>query len=325
MGSDVCQINNLGKLIQNMEILLVDMGGTLDYKKTVIDKLNLQKYHRIKFYYYCDNLDGNTIRLYDSTFHNEFNHLYIEPKDFVIVRGKNLGTPDGTLKWNIRNLFESHEKPPKKTNTNHPDKCLLYFEEKNRGANKLKDRYEALKGKVHDRKTSFMTFVKKLETTTTWLDSPASTRFHLNKKQGLLEHSINVAEALLRFRDFLAPEISEESCVIVGLFHDVGKVGMPGKPLYLKNDNHWEVEKCNITYKINSEVVQMNIAARSLYLISKYVPLSDAEVQAILYHDGQYIEGNRTVAHREEHLTLLAHWADYWTAHIHEERRELRS
>jgi hypothetical protein len=31
----------------------------------------------------------------------------------------------------------------------------------------------------------------------------------------------------------LAPGISEKSCVIVGLFHDIGKVGMPGKPYYL--------------------------------------------------------------------------------------------
>jgi hypothetical protein len=31
----------------------------------------------------------------------------------------------------------------------------------------------------------------------------------------------------------LAPEISEESCVIDGLFQDIGKVGMSGKPHYL--------------------------------------------------------------------------------------------
>lgn len=136
-------------------------------------------------------------------------------------------------------------------------------------------------------------------------------------------HSVGVAENLLKFRDCLAPEIPDESCVIVGLFHDVGKIGMPGKPRYLKNDNEWEVRNRNIMYKVNPELVEMGLAARSLYLVAKYIPLSDAEAQAILYHDGQYIEDNRCVAHKEEPLTLLTHWADYWTAHIYEEDRRL--
>jgi len=59
-------------------------------------------------------------------------------------------------------------------------------------------------------------------------------------------------------------------------------------------------------------------------LVTKYIPLSDAEAQAILYHDGQYVEENRSIRHKEEPLTLLAHWADYWTAHIYEEGRELK-
>lgn len=187
----------------------------------------------------------------------------------------------------------------------------------------LEERYGVLKGKVAKRKKDFDAFIAMLETKTSWLTSPASTRFHLNEEKGLLRHSVAVAENLLKFRDFLAPQISDESCVIVGLFHDVGKVGMPGKPLYIKNENEWEVKKRGIAYKINPEVVQMGLAARSLYLVSKYIPLSDAEAQAILYHDGQYVEENRCVAHKEEPLTLLAHWADYWTAHIFEEGRKL--
>lgn len=182
----------------------------------------------------------------------------------------------------------------------------------------IQERYEILKNKVIKRKSEFNTFIKMLERDSSWLISPASTKYHLNKEGGLLEHSVGVAEALLRFRDILAPQISEESCVIVGLLHDVGKIGMPGKPRYLKNDNDWEIRKRNITYKINPKEVYMGLAARSLYLIAKYIPLSDSEAQAILYHDGQYVEGNREAAHHEMPLTLLAHFADLWTAHIFE-------
>ena len=67
-------------------------------------------------------------------------------------------------------------------------------------------------------------------------------------------------------------------------------------------------------YKINPDVVAMGLAVQSLYLVTQYIPLSEA--QAIAYHDGQYIEDNKIMAHKEEPLTLLGHWADYHTAHI---------
>ncbi len=186
----------------------------------------------------------------------------------------------------------------------------------------LLDRYNALKMKISERKKSFDRFITLLEDETTWLISPASTRFHLAQERGLLKHSVGVAETLLRFREFLAPKISEESCIITGLFHDVGKLGAPGKPYYLPNDNEWMVKNRGICYKTNPEVITMGLTVRSLYLISQYISLSEAEAQAIAYHDGQYIDENEIVAHREEPLTLLIHWADYWTAHIYEEGRD---
>jgi len=44
----------------------------------------------------------------------------------------------------------------------------------------------------------------------------------------------------------------------------------------------------------------MGLAVRSLYLVTKYIPLSDSEAQAIAYHDGQYINDNKVIAHKEE-------------------------
>jgi hypothetical protein len=188
----------------------------------------------------------------------------------------------------------------------------------------IKERYGALKGKVVKRKKEFDEFMDMLEKESSWLTSPASTRFHLNKEGGLLEHSVGVTENLLKLREIFASEISEESCVIVGLFHDVGKIGMPGKPRYIKNTNDWEIKNRNMTYKINPDEVYMNLAVRSLYLITKYIPLSDSEAQAILYHDGQFIDANKEVAHHEEPLTLLLQFADSWTAHIYEEGRVIK-
>jgi len=188
----------------------------------------------------------------------------------------------------------------------------------------IQERYENLKSQVTVRRKEFAELMHMLERDTIWLTGPASTRFHLNREGGLLEHSVGVAETLLKLRAALAPEISEESCVIVGLLHDLGKIGMPGKPRYLKNENEWEIKNRNLTYKINPEETYMGIAPRSLYLASKYLPLSDAEAQAILYHDGQYIEANHEVAHHETPLTLLAQFADTFTAGVIEEGREIK-
>src|SRR4030042_4595373 len=123
----------------------------------------------------------------------------------------------------------------------------------------LQERYDVLRAKVVTRKNEFCAFINMLEKETSWLTSPASTKYHLNKEGGLLEHSVGVAETLLKLREILAPEISEESCVIVGLLHDVGKIGMPGKPRYLKNDNQGEIDKRNMTYKINPDEVYMGL------------------------------------------------------------------
>ncbi len=187
----------------------------------------------------------------------------------------------------------------------------------------IRERYDVLRQKVVKRKKEFDSFINMLEKDSSWLTSPASTKFHLNKEGGLLEHSVGVAESLLKFRETLAPQISEDSCVIVGLLHDVGKIGMPGKPRYIKNTDAWQIKNRNMTYNINPDEVYMNLATRSLYLIAKYIPLSDTEAQAILYHDGQYVEGNKEVAHHEMPLTLLVHFADLWTATVYEEGRKI--
>ena len=179
----------------------------------------------------------------------------------------------------------------------------------------LDKEYNQLKAKVIERKKDFKEFINFLESKTMWLTSPASVKYHLSEEKGLLKHSVGVTKTLLELRKLLAPQLSEESCVIVGLFHDVGKIGMPDAPRYLRDGDK---------FVYNKNQVEMQIANRSLYLVSKYIPLSDVEAQAILYHDGQYIAENRFIAHRECPLTLLLTFADTWTAAVYEEGREIK-
>lgn len=177
----------------------------------------------------------------------------------------------------------------------------------------LTERYEALKGKVEKRWAEFAELMRFVETETEYLTAPASTKFHLCKESGLLEHSVNVAENMLKIKATLAPDISDESCVIVALLHDLGKVGMPKNPLYIKNppDSKWKQP-----YYWNKDLVYLSVPIRSLYLIAPRFPLTEEEAQAIVYHDGQYVEDNRSVATHEEPLTLLLQYADTWSSMV---------
>ena len=183
-------------------------------------------------------------------------------------------------------------------------------------------RYEALKARIVNRKDEFTNLINFMENETDYLNSPASTRFHLCRPQGLLEHSVNVAENMLRFRDAVAPDIDEESCIITALIHDLGKAGMPGNPQYIANEPTPKQKQygfpASIPYRMNENLVYLSVPVRSLYLALNYITLSESEVQAVMYHDGQYVDDNKSVATKETPLLLLLQYADTWSTFVTE-------
>jgi len=187
----------------------------------------------------------------------------------------------------------------------------------------LRKRYEALKSKVTRRADDFAALMEFLETKTVWLTAPASTRFHLCREHGLLEHSVNVAETLLRIKGTLYPSIEDESCVIVALLHDLGKAGTPEGAQYLKNEPTERQKQydygATYPYSFNKDLTYLSVPIRSLYLALPYINLSEEEAQAIVYHDGQYVDDNRSVAKNERPLTLLLQYADNWCGFVIEE------
>ena len=65
-----------------------------------------------------------------------------------------------------------------------------------------------------------------LETKTDFFKAPASTRFHGNYEGGLLEHSMKVYE-ILKYKvenSVIQINVSEESIIIIALFHEICKV-----------------------------------------------------------------------------------------------------
>ncbi len=181
-------------------------------------------------------------------------------------------------------------------------------------------RYETLKALVIKRHEQFQKLITFMENETEWLISPASTKYHLCIEGGLLEHSINVAETMLKIKRTIAPDITDESCVIVALLHDFGKVGMPGNPQYLVNEPTDRQKQygypASTPYRFNTELVYLSVPVRSICLALKHIELTEQEVQAIIYHDGQYVDDNASVACKEEPLTLLLQYADSWSGFV---------
>jgi len=176
--------------------------------------------------------------------------------------------------------------------------------------------YNQILLKIQTRREEIGAFERFLREKTAWLTSPASTRFHLCEEGGLIKHSLNVANTILKLRETLAPELSEESCVIAALYHDLGKAGLPDKPYYLPNTDQWQIKNRGIKYTVNNDLLYMDIATRSLFLTASHLTLTEEEAQAIRFHDGQYIEENQGVAHRECKLTLLLQYADNWSGEV---------
>ncbi len=120
--------------------------------------------------------------------------------------------------------------------------------------------------------------------------APASTRFHLAKEGGLVEHSINVYTCL---KDYLNRgrvkaeynlHFTEESITIVALLHDLCKMNVYQKTSRnIKDKNGTWVQVPSYEY---NDTLPYGHGEKSVYIISGFMRLSREEAFAIRYHMG---------------------------------------
>lgn len=187
--------------------------------------------------------------------------------------------------------------------------------------------YAELKTKIIKRKTEFDHFIDFLENRTSWMTAPATLEGTLAHEKGLVIHSVGVAYQLLRIKESLMPQLDDESAIVMALFHDVGKVGVEGKPLYLVEEKITTSalglalgrSTTSSSYIINPKLVHMSVGVRSLFLVSQYMLLSDDEAQAICYQsDSAQIEG------KQNPLTMILETANKWQTKIYENDETIR-
>lgn len=175
-------------------------------------------------------------------------------------------------------------------------------------------------------------FVNYLERETDFFTAPASTKFHGNYEGGLLEHSMNVLRFALHNFNFLIKqnpdlEYLRESVVISALFHDVCKSNYYIQQEKFRKDAEGKWEK--YLAWVTDDKFPYGHGEKSVYIISKFMKLTDAEAMAIRWHMGatelsvnisgsaQYFAYNDAINHP---LVRLIHCADMLSMTIEEKR-----
>lgn len=156
-------------------------------------------------------------------------------------------------------------------------------------------------------------------------ETPASHNlaYHNCCVGGLAEHSLRVYGNLKKLSDMFAPDLSNDSIILVALFHDLGKVGSQEQPYYIPQTNDWARDNRGEHYQHNPKLEFLGGAQRSLRLLNQFgVPTTEAEYKAILVHDGQYIPENKPYGHKEGKLGLLLHQADMLACTMEKEKWE---
>lgn len=146
---------------------------------------------------------------------------------------------------------------------------------------------------------------------TDFFTAPGSTRFHDCYSGGLAEHSVRVYDELVRLlRAYPEIKVSAETAAIVTLLHDVCKANCYKVELRNKKDETGRWIQVPV-YTFQEDFAFGGHGSKSVYLIQKFMKLTDEEAVAINCHMGVE-NGNWTVndAFRARPLAFLVHTAD---------------
>lgn len=153
-------------------------------------------------------------------------------------------------------------------------------------------------------------FLEWLESTD-FFSAPASTKFHDAYEGGLAEHSANTFYELDRILQAY-PELdpSKETVAIVSLLHDVCKADCYKVEYRNRKNEYGQWEKYPV-YIFKEDFCFGGHGSKSVYLIQKFMPLTEEEATAINCHMGA-TQGDYSThdAFRAYPLAFLLHTAD---------------
>ena len=171
--------------------------------------------------------------------------------------------------------------------------------------------------------------------TTDFFEAPASTRFHLSRPGGLVEHSVHVYERLRALfiaekerADLCAGITSqeEETIAICGLLHDVCKANFYTVEMRNRKNEQGQWEK--YPFYVVDDQLPYGHGEKSVYIISGFMKLTREEAMAIRWHmgfsDTDFKGGGFSVgnAFGKFPLAVLTHIADLQATYLDEAEGE---
>lgn len=171
-----------------------------------------------------------------------------------------------------------------------------------------------------------------IEDLITWLgeksdfkEAPASTKYHLNCRGGLLEHSLNVYHTL---NDDFKPYIEllgipNDTIILTALLHDICKANIYITEMRnVKRDNEWVQEPF---YRVEDRL-SIRHAEKSVILAQRYIKLTGTEVAMMCGHMGFSNVPNHDIQISElftyHPQALLLHFSDLIATYMIETNTE---
>lgn len=166
-----------------------------------------------------------------------------------------------------------------------------------------------------------------ISTNTDFFTAPASTRFHLCCEGGLVQHSVNVAELMLRR---WGEDESHESIVICGLLHDLCKANYyKVSTRNVKNNETGQWEK--VPYYQVEDAFPYGHGEKSVFMIERFLRLKTSEAMAIRWHMGGFDDSTRggsfTISNAYERypLAVKMHMSDTESTYLIENRKPIQA
>jgi len=132
MGSHVVKTDDIREVIRRMQDHK-GSTGTFDYRMELVEHLLEPEFRRVRWFFYCDDRQGNTIRVFDREFLKEYGNLFksVDSEKHVLLCGHDLGEESDATKREILALFSEVRDAPRSVNWRGGPECLDYFEKLN--------------------------------------------------------------------------------------------------------------------------------------------------------------------------------------------------
>lgn len=157
--------------------------------------------------------------------------------------------------------------------------------------------------------------------TTDFYTAPCSTKYHLSREGGLLEHSLHVFDCLTK--DLT---LDLESATICALSHDFCKINFYIQEMRNVKENGAWVQKPYYTVK---DQFPYGHGEKSALLVNRFIKLKTSEFMAIRWHMGGFTPGiqdfglsqGMSEAFKTYPLAVYLHMADMESTYIVESKR----